>query len=443
MSDQEFEDSEKDIIINWFQSLSNDAKYRIIYSQYYLHLSLKDNNALRLEKIHQKEILNKEKIINKLQYDYNQVSSEYEVLNKTMGFQKMSEQFATLNNSISVLENKLTTNYVKGKIGENWIEDQLSVIPNLLVKNITRLKGSTDFYAEISHKGFLIESKNVEVVNNGQLENFHKDLLNTNLDISFAIFVAQRARLVNGKAFSLELINNIYVFYISDVFNYPDRLLTAIHLGITLSKTSENHQLNFNKITTILEKIDKLSIFLKDIQHNIGQQEKIVKSGILEIEDLLKIITNEPSKPSNETKVETKVSNNECEPSNNECEPSNNECEPSNNETINECEPSVVEEPVETIQTRILNLSKNYIKNNQKFSSGDLQNEINLYLGDKDLLSTVKFNKIIKDMGGLKSIKQRASEELSKVSDNESNNSNSKINDLLEQSSQLLASFKT
>ena len=82
--------------LEWFNKLPKDIRYKIVVTEYQLHLSIKDIQVNKINEIHQREISSIEERYNEerqeLNNTINQLKMENTVLSKTTGFQMVSEQ---------------------------------------------------------------------------------------------------------------------------------------------------------------------------------------------------------------------------------------------------------------------------------------------------------------------------------------------------------------
>jgi hypothetical protein len=280
-----------DKALEWFQNLDQDLKRKFILTNYLLHCSIGEKDH------HQTLVPNH---LNK------PIESDSE------------KHFQDIKDQINELSSKLISNYSKGIIGENWVYDYMKEIPNCIINNVTHDKGLTDFYFEIQYPMTLqrpliglIECKNVEKVSNVHLEHFKVDVINAVNDdykINFAFFVAHRATNINGIDMEIlkidandavEKLGNIeerkvILFYVYDLFNRPDRLLTALNIAKTLTVSSE---LPIDSIKNVIKKIDILESDVKEHKRLVNKQVALLKNTELVIRDLYKLINCPSSVP--------------------------------------------------------------------------------------------------------------------------------------------------
>jgi hypothetical protein len=279
-----------DKALEWFQSLDQDLKRKFILTNYLLHCSIGDDK---------REGFN---------FQPQSLIAPSPVVTKELPENK---HFQEIKDQIEQLSSKLISNYTKGIIGENWVYDYMKEIPNCIINNVTHEKGLTDFYFEIQYPMSLqkpliglIECKNVEKVSNLHLEHFKVDVINAVNDdykINFAFFVAHRATSING--IDMEIIQvpandsneklgtmedrKVILFYIYDLFNRPDRLLTALNIAKTLTTSSE---LPIDSIRSIIRKIDTLESDVREHKRLVNKQIALLKNTELVVRDLYKLI---------------------------------------------------------------------------------------------------------------------------------------------------------
>jgi len=191
------------------------------------------------------------------------------------------------------LENKLTSNYARGKMAENWVEEILTTM-KCGYTNVTREKYGTDFHCKLNNCEFLIESKNTQTITNEHKERFVHDIKNSTnrVTISFAILVGQKA---TSCVYQIDLKHiiieerNIFLFYVYDGFNNPDRLRIAIEMGKNLSQYSQYAFFTLDIIDTInltineLDNLQKTSKYLNKNIKELSSQCNIIDDSISSI----------------------------------------------------------------------------------------------------------------------------------------------------------------
>lgn len=333
------EDCIKQSIVTWVYNLSlmtnNDKN---IIEQFNTQLQKKDEN-------HFSQIKLKNEEIDKLKDDYNlkiqlkeikiqQLEKENDSISHNVGFKmieeslgkkimslenkiieknnkleqtvseknnKLEQTIVNSNNNLeknilskqNLLETKLTSNHSKGVIGENWIENILSNIPGCITENVTRDLGFTDFYVKINEINILIESKNAEKIKPEYIEKFKDDVLKDNINIDIGIFVAQRVPRIYGSNFHLEIVNKkdkiVFLFYIADTFNHPERLSHAINIGKVLvenNHTTNDIQHTISMVTNIYKQIEALEKNSSEFYRQSCDFQILVKKNKEQIDEL-------------------------------------------------------------------------------------------------------------------------------------------------------------
>jgi hypothetical protein len=248
-----------------------------------------------------------EKIISSLNAQWNDkftkqvefikhLTMENEVLNKhqEMGINavvnKINQMESNLTNSIRStsseiigLSSKITPS-ANGKIGEDYIDQLLSKIPNSSFTNVTQSKGSGDFLFITGDIRIMIESKNWTNSsikgNPKELENFRKTAIEAKEEnsIDFAIMALHRVTDLKGRAMEIEMEitkkGTLMLLYVTNLFNHPERILYAIDAGILLLKQQSQHTINKDKF------VYQINSFLKgmdSIEESIKERTKIIK----------------------------------------------------------------------------------------------------------------------------------------------------------------------
>jgi hypothetical protein len=205
------------------------------------------------------------------------------------------------------LENKLTSNFSKGIIGEAVLSDFFAKIPGVALKDISREACSGDLLISYSGLNIAIESKNTSVVSKEHVDRFKSDVRESVYDLDFAIFIAQRAKIVNGSHFSLEIMylpkKCVFLFYIADAYNNHERITSALNIGRLLvehSKTNQNayeivSQINdvYSEITTLKTNSQSLKKSAGGILELINKNEDLINELHAKIQSIIKPNTHE------------------------------------------------------------------------------------------------------------------------------------------------------
>jgi hypothetical protein len=203
---------------------------------------------------------------------------------------KINQMESNLNNSIRTtsseivgLSSKITPS-ANGKIGEDYIDQLLSKIPNSSFTNVTQSKGSGDFLFETGDIKIMIESKNWTNSsikgNPKEIDNFRKTAIEAKEErgIDFAIMALHRVTDLKGRAMEIEMEMTkkgaLMLLYVTNLFNHPERILYAIDAGILLLKQQSQHTINKDKF------VYQINSFMKgmdSIEESIKERTKIIK----------------------------------------------------------------------------------------------------------------------------------------------------------------------
>jgi hypothetical protein len=302
-NDQFFEDSK-----NWFNNLNLTSKNQMVLTMYKLCLSTKDASHEKLI-----ESLNSQwndKLVKQLDV-MKRLSMENEVLmkNQDLGINqvvnRLKDMEANLSNSVNGLSSKITPS-ANGKIGEDYIDQLLSKIPNASFTNITQTKGGGDFLLVLDNIQIMIESKNWTNSsikgNPKEIENFRKTAIEAKEEkgISFAIMALHRVTDLKGKPMEIETEftkkGALILLYVTNLFNHPERILYAIDAGILLLKQQSQHTINKDKfvyqINNFVNNIDFLEDSLKQRQKLIKDMTSLVKKDSEQLVNLKEILNN-------------------------------------------------------------------------------------------------------------------------------------------------------
>jgi hypothetical protein len=287
-SDQLFEDAR-----SWFNNMNPTSRNQMILTMYKLCLTTRDISHEKLI-----ETLNgqwNDKVQKQLEF-IKRLTMENEVLakNQDLGINavvnKINQMESNLNNSIRSanteiigLSSKITPS-TNGKLGEDYIDQLLSKIPNSSFTNVTQSKGSGDFLFVTGDIHIMIESKNWTDSsikgNPKELENFRKTAIEAKEErgVDFAIMALHRVTSLKGRAMEIEMEmtkkGSLMLLYVTNLFNHPERLLYAIDAGILLLKQQSQQTINKDKF------VYQINSFLKcidAIDESIKERQKIIK----------------------------------------------------------------------------------------------------------------------------------------------------------------------
>jgi len=286
---------------DWFNSMPLDSRNQMILVMYKLCLSTKDVSHNKLI-----ESLNAQ-----WNDKYKKLSMENEILSKNqemgagMIINKINQMEATLNNSVVSLSSKITPS-ANGKIGEDYIDQLLSKIPNTSLTNITQSKGSGDFIFTTGDIRIMIESKNWTNSsikgNPKEIENFRQVAIEAKEEsnIDFAIMALHRVTDLKGRAMEIEMEMTkkgaLMLLYVTNLFNHPERILYAIDAGILLLKQQSQHTINKDKfvyqIYCFLKGINSIEVSIKERQKIIKDLTLQTKKDLDQIQDLKQMLDN-------------------------------------------------------------------------------------------------------------------------------------------------------
>ena len=287
MANQSINDNLFDNAKNWFNSMNPDSRNQMILVMYKLCLSTKDASH--------------EKLIESLNFQWNEkftkqvefvkrLTTENEILTKNQDLgigvivNKISQMESNLNNSVNNLSSKITPS-ANGKLGENYIDELLSKLPNSSFTNVTQNKGFGDFMFTTGGIKIMIESKNWTNSsikgNPSELENFRKTAIEakeTENGIDFAIMALHRVTDLKGRAMEIEMEitrkGALILLYVTNLFNHPERILYAIDTGILLLKQQSKQTIDKDRF------VYQINSFLKgidSIDESIKERTKIIK----------------------------------------------------------------------------------------------------------------------------------------------------------------------
>lgn len=299
----------------WFNGMNADSRNQMILVLYKLCLSTRD--------------LSHEKLINSLNSQWTEkfnkqtehvkhLTIENEVLTKHQEIginavvNKINQMETNLNNSIRTtsseivgLSSKITPS-ANGKLGEDYIDQLLSKIPNSSFTNVTQSKGSGDFLFVTGDIRIMIESKNWTDSsikgNPKEIDNFRKTAINSKEEgiIDFAIMALHRVTSLKGRAMEIEMEitkkGSLILLYVTNLFNHPERILYAIDAGILLLKQQSQHAIDKDKfvyqINSFLKGIDGIDLSIKERQKIIKDLTSLTKKDSDQLMNLRQMLDN-------------------------------------------------------------------------------------------------------------------------------------------------------
>jgi hypothetical protein len=271
---------------DWFNNMNINSRNQMILTMYKLCIETKDAS-------HEKLIENlngqwNDKFVKQVEY-VKRLTIENEVLSKNQEIginavvNKINQMELNLSNSVNGLSAKITPS-ANGKLGEDYIDQLLSKIPNASFTNVTQNKGSGDFLLILGDIHIMIESKNWTNSsikgNPKEVENFRKTAIEAKEErnIDFAIMALHRVTDLKGRPMEIEMEitkkGTLMLLYVTNLFNHPERLLYAIDAGILLLKQQSQQTINKDKF------VYQINSFLKGIdciEESIKERHKIIK----------------------------------------------------------------------------------------------------------------------------------------------------------------------
>lgn len=215
------------------------------------------------------------------------------------------EQCVNLNNAILKLTGNISTSSLKGKIGENFVENILTNhFPDDTVKQTAMTGHESDFHLISSeYPNILIESKiYTNIVNSNEIEKFFKDLETTGIE--YGVFISLTSGIIKHKRFDYEFSRGKHVIFIPNAGFDGHNLIYAILFLRELSKISKENLINEslfknkkNMINTILQNFDltytqliKLKTKSMEFKNIVDKQLLSLTTEIIESELIIKNI---------------------------------------------------------------------------------------------------------------------------------------------------------
>ena len=227
---------------------------------------------------------------------------KHEVIEETTS---TKEQCVNLNNAIIKLTGNISTSSLKGKIGENFVENILTNhFPDDTVKQTALTGHESDFHLISSdYPNILIKSKIYSnVVNSSEIEKFFKDLETTG--IQYGVFISLTSGIIKHKRFDYEFTRGKHVIFIPSAGFDGHNLIYAILFLRELSKISKENLVNeslfknkTNMINIILQNFDltytqliKLKTKSMEFKNIVDKQLLSLITEIIESELIIKNI---------------------------------------------------------------------------------------------------------------------------------------------------------
>lgn len=304
---------------NWFNQMNAPERNNMILTLYKLCLMTKDVSHVKLTEELNRSWQEKVNGLNmkwsvkyKEQLDLaERLSFENNIYKKTTdeGFGQLSDKIKglehKLENEINGLSLKITPS-ANGKLGEDLIENVLSNIPGAKLYNVTQKKGNGDFILEINDKKVMIESKNWTNSsikgNPKEIDSFRSTAIDSkeNQVIDFAIMAMHRVTDLKGKIIDMETVHtkrgNLNLIYVTNLFNYPDRLLYAIDTGLLLLSNESKMDISKEKfmyqLDTFMKSIESMEDSIKEYSRISRSMNELIKKDTETIGNIRLCIEN-------------------------------------------------------------------------------------------------------------------------------------------------------
>jgi hypothetical protein len=196
-------------------------------------------------------------------------------------------------------KNKYKNSTVRGKTGENQLEDILNqMFPSAMVKNTSGTPASGDFILqerELGKKNILFENKNyTSNVNSEEVLKFQRDVREQRCN---GIMLSQTSGIVTKKQFQVEIIDSLIVVYVLNCEYDPDKIKIAVDIIDTLShclrsyiergELGENNTISTELMQQINEEYSKFSVQKLAFIENLKLMTKEMTKKLTEqIEDM-------------------------------------------------------------------------------------------------------------------------------------------------------------
>jgi hypothetical protein len=196
-------------------------------------------------------------------------------------------------------KNKYKNSTVRGKTGENQLEDILNqMFPSAMVKNTSGIPASGDFILqerELGKKNILFENKHyTSNVNSEEVLKFHRDVREQRCN---GIMLSQTSGIVSKKPFQIEIIDSLIVVYVLNCEYDPDKIKIAVDMIDTLShclssyiergELGENNTISTEIMNQINEEYGKFSLQKLAFIENLKIMSKEMTKKLTEqIEDM-------------------------------------------------------------------------------------------------------------------------------------------------------------
>jgi hypothetical protein len=239
---------------------------------------------------------------------YSFISASEERINKNLMLMKehaMSKEtvqdklFSELDDFLN--KNKYKNSSIRGKTGENQLEDILNqMFPSALVKNTSGITASGDFILQERENGkhnILFENKHyTSNVNSDEVLKFLRDVREQKCN---GIMLSQTSGIVTKKQFQIEIIDSLVVVYVLNCEYDPDKIKIAVDIIDTLSSCLDSYINNG-------EDADNTTIPIEIMQRMNEEYSRLCQQKLYLIENL-KTFTKEMTKKLTEQIEELKL----------------------------------------------------------------------------------------------------------------------------------------
>jgi len=303
-SDQDLWENAK----SWFNTMNMHSRNQMILTMYKLCLSTKDLSHEKItESVNNQWI---EKFSKQVELT-NRLSIENELLQKGHEstvqplISKLKDIELNICNTMNSISLKITPSS-NGKLGEDYIDQLLSRIPNTEFTNRTQSKGGGDFLLITGGIRIMIESKNWTNSsikgNPKELDNFRKTAIEAKEedDVDFAIMALHRVTDLKGKAMEIEMVHtkkgSLMLLFVTNLFNHPERILYAIDAGILLLNQQSQQSVDSDKflyqVDNFMKGICSMELSIKERNRHIREMSLLVKNDTEQLMNLKLMLEN-------------------------------------------------------------------------------------------------------------------------------------------------------
>jgi hypothetical protein len=279
---------DRNFLRSWFTSLEADHQYLLLKLNYDIcnsTIGLKDNENI-VKNLNKKWENKLENIHNDYKSKVNELVLENQAI-KNNNFNDVKKVVDDLYDNLLV---KFSGNK-KGQVNEKLIYDMLlEKYPKCEIKNVSGSNGCGDIYMNINGIRFMVECKMQQesILRSDPdkvFDRFKKEsieAINNNI-VDISIFISAGSKIIpNYGTFESEEIitkrGKSYLIYISDIYNYPERIDAAVELGIQFSSNITDETTIYSKVLEIGDKMNKLSKYIYKLETNVKNEHDILNS---------------------------------------------------------------------------------------------------------------------------------------------------------------------